>query len=257
MKIIHVAGMSGSGKTTFIRELLADLAERGTVASVKHLGHHPFDLVPGKDTTVFYETGIRYSVGIDEEKSVRIARGGSLTDVLYELADAGVDYAVIEGFKSLPYPKIVFGEIAAEQVILRNPVLQQVIGSLHLFEDLFTMEGLARELRKSCREAGCVLAFQGTVGEELICPREKTGDFDRLTSDTIRKMEEMDGILGARIRFQSDIFASEKGHILVVVCARNHDQACRTLTHGLDMLKHRLHPARGALRSGGTEPKPS
>ncbi len=44
MRIIHVAGLSGSGKTTFIRSLIPELSRLGPVAAVKHIGHHSWSL---------------------------------------------------------------------------------------------------------------------------------------------------------------------------------------------------------------------
>jgi molybdopterin synthase catalytic subunit len=247
VKIVHVAGTSGSGKTTFIRDLLAVLAERGSVASVKHLGHHGFDLVPGKDTTVFYETGIGCSVGIDDEKAVFIRRGGALPDVLRELSDSGAEYAVVEGFKTHPYPKVVFGDVALGQVILRNPTIEQVIGSLHLFEDLYTMEGVVQDLRRSCdlREAGCILTFNGIVraqeGGKKTQYLEFSGDFDQAIQSAVREMEAMDGVLGARIRLHRGRLAPGEDISFVAVCARHRDQASGALLHGLDLLMSTLH----------------
>ncbi|HMK16120.1 MAG TPA: molybdopterin-guanine dinucleotide biosynthesis protein MobB, partial [Methanomicrobiales archaeon] len=40
MKIVQVAGFSGSGKTTFIRALIPLLSRLGPVGTVKHTGHH-------------------------------------------------------------------------------------------------------------------------------------------------------------------------------------------------------------------------
>jgi molybdopterin synthase catalytic subunit len=247
VKIIHVAGTSGSGKTTFILDLLAVLAERGSVASVKHLGHHRFDLIPGKDTTVFYETGIGCSVGIDDEKAVYIRRGGALPGVLRELSDSGVEYTVVEGFKTLPYPKIVFGDVALEQVILRNPTVEQVIGSLHLFEDYYTTEGAVKDLRRSCdmRESGCILTFNGIVGAQeggnKTHSLEFPGESDQAVQAAAREMRAMDGVLGVRVRQCMGRLASGEDMSFVAVCARNRDQASDALMHGLDVLKSELH----------------
>jgi molybdopterin synthase catalytic subunit len=247
VKIIHVAGTSGSGKTTFILDLLAALAERGNVASVKHLGHHRFDLSPGKDTTAFYETGIACSVGIDNEKAVFIRRGGALRGVLHELSDSGVEYTVIEGFKTLPYPKIVFGDVALGQVILRNPPVEEVIGSLHHFEDLYTMEGVVKDLRRSCdmREAGCILTFNGIVRAQEEGKKtqylEFSGESERAIQAAARGMEAMDGVLGVRIRHRGGRLAPGEDISFVAVCARHRDQAYDALLHGLDLLKSGLH----------------
>ncbi|MDD1692804.1 MAG: molybdopterin-guanine dinucleotide biosynthesis protein B [Methanoregula sp.] len=135
MKIIQVVGSSGSGKTTFIRKLIPALKKQGTVAVVKHLGEHTFTIEEGKDTTVFFETGADISVGIDSHKAIAALRKNTLEDVLRMLFNQGIDFAVIEGFKQRRYPKIVIGNIPAENCILSNPAVNEVIRSLDLFEN--------------------------------------------------------------------------------------------------------------------------
>ena len=135
MKIIQVVGNSGSGKTTFIRKLIPALKKQGTVAVVKHLGEHTFTIEEGKDTTVFFETGADISVGIDSHKAIAALRKNTLGDVLSMLFNQGIDFAVIEGFKQRRYPKIVIGNIPAENCILSNPTVDEVTRSLDLFEN--------------------------------------------------------------------------------------------------------------------------
>jgi molybdopterin-guanine dinucleotide biosynthesis protein MobB len=135
MKIIQVVGSSGSGKTTFIRKLIPELKKQGTVAVVKHLGEHTFTIEEGKDTTVFFETGADISVGIDSHKAIAAIRKNSLEDVLRMLFNQGIDFAVVEGFKQRRYPKIVIGNITAENCILSNPTVNEVFRSLDLFEN--------------------------------------------------------------------------------------------------------------------------
>jgi molybdopterin-guanine dinucleotide biosynthesis protein MobB len=135
MKIIQVVGNSGSGKTTFIRKLIPALKKQGTVAVVKHLGEHTFIIEEGKDTTVFFEAGADISVGIDLYKAIAAIRKNNLEDVLNMLFTQGIDFAVIEGFKQRRYPKIVIGNIPAENCILSNPAVKEVIRSLDLFEN--------------------------------------------------------------------------------------------------------------------------
>jgi len=51
------------------------------------------------------------------------------------LFNQGIDFAVIEGFKQRSYPKIVIGNIPAENCILSNPTVNEVSRSLDLFEN--------------------------------------------------------------------------------------------------------------------------
>ena len=135
MKIIQVVGNSGSGKTTFIRKLIPALKKQGTVAVIKHLGHHTFTCEEGKDTTVFFETGADISVGIDSHKAIAALRKNTLEDMLDMLYTLGIDFAVVEGFKQRTFPKIVIGSLTTENCILSNPSVNEVIMSLDLFEN--------------------------------------------------------------------------------------------------------------------------
>ena len=135
MKIIQIVGSSNSGKTTFIKNLIPELKKKGTVAVIKHLGDHIYNIEEGKDTTVFFDAGADMSVGIDSHKAVAAIRKNTLDDVLGMLLDQGMDFAIIEGFKQRSFPKIVIGSLTADTCILSNPTVNEVITSLNLFEN--------------------------------------------------------------------------------------------------------------------------
>jgi molybdopterin-guanine dinucleotide biosynthesis protein MobB len=134
MRIIQVAGRSNSGKTTFIKELIPTLNRSGQVAVIKHLADHEFQLEEGKDTTGFFDAGARISIGIDAAKAVLTVRGGTLDQALQFLYQQGINYVIIEGYKQRAYPKIVIGDLEIEGTVLRNPTVDEVIGSLEQFE---------------------------------------------------------------------------------------------------------------------------
>ena len=137
MKIIQIVGRSTSGKTTFIRQLIPKLKTLGRVAVIKHLGDHEYHLEAGKDTTDFFDAGAEISVGIDAHKSVAAIRKNSLDTVLRLLFDQGMDFAVIEGFKQLSFPKIVIGNLETDRCVLTNPRPDEVLASINIFEDFF------------------------------------------------------------------------------------------------------------------------
>ena len=135
MKIIQVVGKSNSGKTSFIKKLIPELEKKGRVAVIKHLGDHEFNLEKEKDTTRFFDAGATISVGVDNKKSVGAIRTNRLEDLLFLLNTQGIEYTVIEGFKTYSYPKIVIGDLVAENCIAANPTVIEVLASLHRFED--------------------------------------------------------------------------------------------------------------------------
>ncbi len=134
MKIIHITGRSGTGKTTLIKNLIPALAKIGSVAVVKHLRDHAYALEEGKDTTEFFSAGATIAVGIDDEKSVAAIRTTSLDDILSLLQEQGMDFAVVEGFKARSFAKIVIGDLAAENCVMRNPSVHDIIANVDRFE---------------------------------------------------------------------------------------------------------------------------
>jgi molybdopterin-guanine dinucleotide biosynthesis protein B len=146
MRIIHVIGRSGSGKTTFILQLAGELQKKGRIATIKHLGHHTYTLEPGKDTTLHYSTGAFASAGIDGEKTVLTIRTSDLGHAIGVLGDLGIEYLIIEGYKSVVLPSIVLGDLESPRAVLRNPRPDEVIRSLDLFPEYFTQQGLLKQL---------------------------------------------------------------------------------------------------------------
>jgi molybdopterin-guanine dinucleotide biosynthesis protein MobB len=135
MKVIQVVGRSNSGKTTLIKKMIPVLAQKGPVGVIKHLGDHTYSLAEGKDTTEFYSAGAAITVGIDAEKTVSTLRSTSLDDSLRILCENGIMYAVIEGFKTHPYPRIVIGDLPGPGCLLRNPSVREIIDNLASFPD--------------------------------------------------------------------------------------------------------------------------
>ncbi len=147
MKIINIIGHSCSGKTTFISKLLVILKDTGRVATIKHLGHHNFSLEKGKDTTIFYECGVDISAGIDSEKTALSIRNNNLISILDLLADQGIEFTVIEGFKTIGLPAVVIGDLESDKVLFRNPTLDNVMNGLEQFPEYCTLKGVENELR--------------------------------------------------------------------------------------------------------------
>ena len=135
MKIIHVAGLSNSGKTTFIRKLIPELRKKGKVATIKHLGHHDFSLDKEKDTTHFFNEGAEVSIGIDSRMAVALIHDNNLEAMLSFSHAQMMDFVIIEGFKQRSFPKIVIGDLDAENCVLSNPTVEEVIQSLDVFQD--------------------------------------------------------------------------------------------------------------------------
>ena len=110
MRIIGLAGWSGSGKTTVITKLIPCLLARGVrVSTLKH-AHHGFDLdTPGKDsfmhraagaTEVIISSGKRWAM----LHELRDEPEWNLRDLVGKMT--AVDLVLVEGFKRDAFPKL-------------------------------------------------------------------------------------------------------------------------------------------------------
>lgn len=108
-RIISFVGFSGSGKTTFIEQLVKELKRRGiTVAVIKHDAHR-FDMDrEGKDTFRFYEAGCDCVAISSAEKTAVIKRNEACPDVheMIDMLPGEYDLIIVEGYRMSDLPKI-------------------------------------------------------------------------------------------------------------------------------------------------------
>jgi len=131
--VVGLAGYSGSGKTTFLEKLIAELKGRGyRVGVIKHTSHPvEFDR-PGKDTWRHARAGADVVVlaSPDNVAVVRKYQSPPQPEDVLPLVD-GVDLIIIEGFKKGSWPKleIIRDEVPERPVIPAEELLAVVGGS--------------------------------------------------------------------------------------------------------------------------------
>jgi molybdopterin-guanine dinucleotide biosynthesis protein B len=110
MRIIGLAGWSGSGKTALVTKVIPVLVGRGLkVATVKH-AHHEFDIdQPGKDSWQHRQAGACEVAVVSSRRWAIVHELGEepeppLAEVLMKLSP--VDLVIVEGFKRHPHPKL-------------------------------------------------------------------------------------------------------------------------------------------------------
>jgi molybdopterin synthase catalytic subunit len=250
MKVIQIVGAhANTGKTTFGTALLERLSTMGTVGAVKHLGGHLYDLPAGKDTTLYYEHGAAFTVGIDRDKAMVAIRNAGLEEILRILCDAGVDYAVVEGFKQHPLPKIVMGDLVIEHCVLRNPGVEEVIEHLDAFEEFVTLQGLVHELKKrhDTSRAGAVLTFNGIVRAYTGGERTEYMDSDDHIGEKLRaiteEIESIEGILGVRFHHHRGRLYAGEDITYLAILAEHRQEAFEAAGRAIDRLRRQLHDA--------------
>lgn len=108
-RIISFVGFSGSGKTTFIEQLIKVIKRRGfSVAVIKHDAHRFQMDKEGKDTYRFYEAGSDcVAISSPEQCAVRL-RTETPLDVygMIRMLPGEYDVILIEGYRMSDLPKI-------------------------------------------------------------------------------------------------------------------------------------------------------
>ncbi len=111
MNVVGFAGYSGSGKTTLVEKIIVALKLRGLRVSVVKHAHHKFDIDhPGKDTFRHREAGA-FEVVVASSNRLALMREFekpsqmTVHQLIAELYE-GVDWVLVEGFKSSDLPKI-------------------------------------------------------------------------------------------------------------------------------------------------------
>ena len=121
--IITFVGKSGTGKTTFLEQLIPVLKRRGLrLAVLKHDAHH-FEMDrPGKDTYRFTAAGADVVTISNAEKFALIERPPEelrVADIVARLPQ--VDVVLTEGYKQSRYPKIEIHRAALRRPLIAPP----------------------------------------------------------------------------------------------------------------------------------------
>ncbi|MGM0372470.1 MAG: molybdopterin-guanine dinucleotide biosynthesis protein B [Halobacteriota archaeon] len=142
MQVVGVAGRRNAGKTTLVERVLGAVPEAASVATVKSI-HHDIEFdTEGTDTYRHRQAGADRVIGISPTQSAEFRPVGkedgvTLTDRLGELREQGVDWVLVEGFKTEPLPTILVGDIDRDavegEVLFRVPDGTAVDGA-----DIFT-----------------------------------------------------------------------------------------------------------------------
>ena len=111
MKAISIIGEKKSGKTTLIEDLIMRLRDYGSVGCIKHA--QELDLDESKDTTRLFNAGAEVVIGSSEHVTLKLSRSKSksLKEQLKDMADSGMDFVLVEGFKSSDLPKIALSTL--------------------------------------------------------------------------------------------------------------------------------------------------
>lgn len=130
--IIAVCGYSGSGKTSFVEELLPQL-EGYRVAVVKHTDRERIDTV-GTDTARHRAAGADGAAIIAGKETAVFLPGSLDIERMVDMLDA--DVVLLEGFKSTDYEKIWLGDGGGSNVVMQNPSVDEAVSYIRRMADV-------------------------------------------------------------------------------------------------------------------------
>ncbi len=117
--VLGFAAYSGTGKTTLLVKLLPLMKQQGIRVAIIKQTHHDFEIdKPGKDSYELRKAGANQMLIASEKRCVLITEHdkpveSDLVGLVNKLDLKNIDLVLVEGFKSLPFPKIECHRAAA------------------------------------------------------------------------------------------------------------------------------------------------
>lgn len=257
MKVICVSGYKKTGKTTLVTRLVEALSEKGSVGTVKIMSHHRFNPAD-TDTGKHFDAGAGAVAAITDSELITIKRNPTLDQALNSLADAGMDFAVVEGAKSSSLPKIVLGEAADAEdivnIVARLPEradwdIDSLVKLVLEQEDWVTLGSLIRRVKSNpdIRFSGGIATFTGIVREVTDGTHTQALEFEKYADVAEHAMEKIcaemkqrEGIIDVLMHHRTGLIKAGEDIVYIVVAAGHRKELFVTLVDALERLKEEV-----------------
>lgn len=250
MKLISIVGYKKSGKTTLVEQLINALGEYGSVGTVKHLHEHNIN-TPGTDTWKHSRAGAEVVIAVTPEERVKFSRDNDLTGALDELADSGMDFGVIEGFKESRLPKIALGKVEATDIVKRLDApekanIRELVDIVLKQPEYHTLDSLLLKIRRTedIKKAGAVGTFTGIVRAVTkdtyteFLEFEEYGELARQKMDQIcTELKGKEGVIDVLMHHRTGIIQKGEDIVYIVVAAAHREQLFPALREAIERLK--------------------
>ncbi len=250
MKIISVVGYKKTGKTTLVEHLVSALSKRGSVGTIKHM-HEDRINTPGTDTWKHANAGADVVVAVTPEELVKGAKDNNLATAIDELANEGMDFALVEGFKESNLPKIALGDVKAAGIIkqLNDPEsadIEELVEIILKQPEYHTLNSLIQKVRKSkdLEKTGAIGTFTGIVRAQNKGARTEYLEFEEYGGLARQKMDEIctslrekEGIIEVLMHHRTGIIQAGEDIVYIVVAASHREQLFPVLREAIERLK--------------------
>jgi molybdopterin synthase catalytic subunit len=247
MKVISIVGYHKSGKTTLVERLVKELSKQGSVGTIKHTRE---EIIPlAGDTERHLNAGASVTIGVTATRSIEIVREVDVKKALERLADRGMDFAVVEGFKQSDLPKIGVGDVEARNVVARvdiNAPAEELVKIALEQPEYVTLDGLVAKIKRSPRykEAGAIGTFTGVVREMADDERTEALEFesfDAVAKERIKAIEDdlkkRDGILDVIIYHKTGRIEAGEDIVFIVILSGHRQELFPALKDAIERVK--------------------
>ncbi|MFQ6062650.1 MAG: molybdopterin synthase [Methanosarcinales archaeon] len=253
MKIISVIGHKKSGKTLLVEKLVQALKKYGSVGTIKHIPDHRIDK-EGSDTWRHNKAGADMVIGVTpyERLAIISKNSNNLEDSLKELADNGIDFVVVEGFKDSNLPKIVLGEMDISEInnikkIVKNtPDISELINIVLAQSEYVTLNLLIKKVHKNPdfkkvgtigTFTGIVRAVTGNVHTYALEYEIYEGVAEEYINNLCKELKKRDGVVEVLIHHNTGYLEAGKDTIYIVVAAAHRQEMFPVLIEAIERVK--------------------
>jgi molybdopterin synthase catalytic subunit len=247
MRIISVVGYKKTGKTTLVEQLVKSLKRYGSVGTVKHMHEHSVNM-PNTDTWKHVQAGADVVVGVSQSELVKFSHDNNLISALDELADAGMDFGVVEGFKESTLPKIALDDVEATNIVKRfdKQDIEEVVKIILNQPEYHTLGSLLQKITKTkdMEKAGAIGTFTGIVRARTKDTRTEFLEFEAYDGLAREKINEIcedlkrkEGIVEVLMHHRTGIIRAGEEIVYIVVAAAHREQLFPVLREAIERLK--------------------
>ncbi|MFA4957325.1 MAG: molybdopterin synthase [Candidatus Methanoperedens sp.] len=250
MKIISVVGYKKTGKTTLVEKLVRALKKHGSVGTIKHLQKHTIN-TPDTDTWKHTKAGADVVIGVTANELVKFTHNNDLTHGLDELANAGMDFAVVEGFKESKLAKFALGDVEAPFIVIRldspeNADIEELLEIIFKQPEYHTLDSLLCKLKssKNIGKAGAIGTFTGIVRAMTGPTRTEFLEFESHGELAQKKIDEIcvdlkqkTGIVDVLMHHRTGIIAMGEDIVYIAVAAGHRAELFAVLREAIERLK--------------------
>ncbi|KGK98602.1 molybdopterin-guanine dinucleotide biosynthesis protein MobB [Methanococcoides methylutens] len=252
MKVISVIGYKNTGKTTLVTRLVQELSKLGRVGTAKMMLDHRLD-DPKTDTGKHFDAGADMVTAVTNSELVSIQRDPSIEKAIDALADAGMDFAVVEGAKDSTIAKILLGDIDedVQNVVARLPArsewnLGELVDVIREQPDHVTLDLLLKQIKETpgIEKVGGIGSFTGIVrvdNEDFRTSQLEFESYKTAADTSIQKIREeimqQEGIIDVLIHHKVGTIKPLEDIVYIVVAAGHRQQLFPALAETLERVK--------------------